>query len=67
MFVGDVDDAYGRALGAGAAALRAPADRFYGNREAGVVDPLGNLWWLAQVVERVPRDELQQRYEQTIS
>ena len=42
---------------------REPADQFYGNREAGVVDPPGNLWWIAQVIETVPPEELQARFE----
>ncbi len=35
-----------RALEAGATTLREPADTFYGDRSAGVVDPLGNHWWI---------------------
>jgi PhnB protein len=62
-FVDDVDAVYARALSAGSRRLLEPADQFYGNREAGVVDPFGNIWWLATVIEHVPAEELQQRYE----
>lgn len=63
VYLDDVDGAYQRALAAGAGPRSAPADQFYGNREAGVVDPWGNIWWIATVVEHVPVDELQTRYE----
>lgn len=66
VFVDDVDAVYARALGGGASSLRAPSDQFYGNREACVIDECGNLWWLAEVIERVPSDELQQRYERSV-
>ena len=43
----DADAAYQRALDAGATSLEAPVDQFYGDREAGVKDPTGNVWWIA--------------------
>jgi uncharacterized glyoxalase superfamily protein PhnB len=27
--------------------LEEPVDQFYGDREAGVIDPTGNVWWIA--------------------
>lgn len=51
LYVDDVDDAFDRALRHGATARSEPADRFYGNREAGVTDPWGNIWWAATVIE----------------
>lgn len=47
LFVPDVDEAYERALEHGGATLMEPLDEDYGDRVAGVVDPLGNQWWLA--------------------
>ena len=47
LSVDDVDATYARALDAGATSLREPADQSYGERSAGVVDPSGNIWWLA--------------------
>ena len=44
----DVDGAYRRALESGATSLYEPADRPYGDREAGVRDPAGNYWFLAR-------------------
>src|SRR5215211_5810261 len=42
LYVADTDALYRRALDAGATSLMEPADQFYGDRNAGVKDPLGN-------------------------
>jgi PhnB protein len=47
LYVPDVDAMYQRALAAGAASVYAPADQPYGDREAGVRDVAGNLWYIA--------------------
>jgi uncharacterized glyoxalase superfamily protein PhnB len=47
VYVPDVDDSYQRALDAGAESLSPPSDRFYGERNAGVKDPSGNMWYFA--------------------
>lgn len=47
LYVTDVDEAYARALKAGATSLMEPADQEYGERSAGVQDPTGNLWYIA--------------------
>ena len=46
-YVPDVDEVYSRALQAGGASLNEPTDRDYGDREAGIRDPAGNLWFIA--------------------
>jgi PhnB protein len=46
-YVPDVDQAYRRAVGAGAVSISAPADQPYGERSAGVSDPNGNIRYLA--------------------
>lgn len=45
--VDDVDAVYARALQRGGIAEREPENQDYGERLAGVVDPGGNIWWLA--------------------
>lgn len=50
LYVDDADAMYERALAAGATSLRAPADQFYGDREATVKDPFGNQWYIASPV-----------------
>jgi uncharacterized glyoxalase superfamily protein PhnB len=47
LYVADADAVYQRALAAGATSLEEPVDQFYGDREAGVKDPTGNVWWIA--------------------
>lgn len=47
LYVPDADDVYRRALAAGATSVEEPVDQEYGDREAGVKDPTGNLWWIA--------------------
>ena len=64
VYVRDVDATYRRALAAQAVSLREPTNQFYGNREAGVTDPFGNIWWIAAVVEAVSPEELQRRWQQ---
>jgi len=47
LYVADADAVYQRALAAGATSVEEPVDQFYGDREAGVKDPSGNVWWIA--------------------
>ncbi|MDB5283299.1 MAG: hypothetical protein JWO06_2374 [Bacteroidota bacterium] len=47
VYVENTDEAYQRALDAGAKGIRAPQDEEYGARSAGVLDELGNIWWMA--------------------
>lgn len=61
LYVPDVDATYRRALAAGAVSLQEPADQFYGDRNAGVRDPSGNLWWIGTHKEDVPPEELRRR------
>ena len=58
VYVPDVDAVYQRALQAGATSLRTPADQFYGDREASVLDPYGNLWYIATHTRRGPKQYL---------
>ena len=61
VYVSDADATYQRALAAGAVSLQAPADQFYGDRNAGVKDPFGNRWWMATHKEDVSPDEMKRR------
>jgi uncharacterized glyoxalase superfamily protein PhnB len=47
VYVDDADDAYGRAIGAGATSLEEPLDTPYGDRRAMVRDPFGNVFQIA--------------------
>ena len=64
VYVADVDATYTRALAAGGKSLRKPANQFYGDRSAGVLDPAGNQWWIASRVEEVSPEELSRRAQE---
>lgn len=66
VYVEDTDAAYERALAAGAASIMEPADMFYGDRNAGVKDPLGNIWYIATHFEDVPPEELKRRSDEHV-
>jgi PhnB protein len=61
MYVHDTDAVYHRALQAGATSVMEPADQFYGDRNAGVQDPVGNHWWIATHKADVSPAELARR------
>ncbi len=46
LYVEDADALFGKAVSAGATPLYGPVDQPYGDREAGVVDPFGNRWYI---------------------
>lgn len=52
LYVPNCDDAYRRALEAGAASLHEPMDMEYGERGAAVRDPAGNNWYIATYTGR---------------
>lgn len=47
LYVPDVDDAFKRAVDAGCTVAMPPADMFWGDRFAKVIDPFGHEWSLA--------------------
>jgi uncharacterized glyoxalase superfamily protein PhnB len=61
VYVKDTDATYRRGLEAGASSLMEPADQFYTDRNAGVRDPVGNLWWIATHKEDISPEELARR------
>jgi uncharacterized glyoxalase superfamily protein PhnB len=46
VYVPDVDDAYARALAAGAESVQAPVRKEDADRRAGVRDTNGTTWWI---------------------
>lgn len=61
VYVEDCDAIYKKALAAGAKSTMEPADQFYGDRSANIVDPLGNRWSIATHIEDVGDDEMMKR------
>lgn len=56
VYVDDPDDAYRRALAAGAVSLEEPAETPYGDRRGMVRDAWGNTWQIATRVRRAQED-----------
>ena len=64
LYVEDCDAAYKSALAAGATSTQEPETKFYGDRNAGVKDAFGNLWFLSTHVEDVPPEEMEKRSQE---
>ena len=64
FYVEDCDAVYKKALKAGGVSVMEPADQFYGDRNAGVKDFAGNLWWIATHIEDVTEEEVRRRAEE---
>ena len=54
LYVEDADAAMAQAIRSGAKLEMPVADMPYGDRQGGVVDPCGNLWWISQRLEDEP-------------
>lgn len=61
LYVQNTDATYAQALAAGATSLQEPADMFYGDRNASVKDPTGNIWTIATRQENLTPEELAER------
>lgn len=48
LYVENADDAMAQALQHGAALKAGVGNRFYDDRQGGIVDPSGNIWWISQ-------------------
>jgi len=48
LYVEDADKSVAQALAAAGELIMAVADKPYGDRQGGVRDPVGNLWWISQ-------------------
>jgi len=48
LYVEDADTSMDRAIAAGASEIMAVADMPYGDRQGGVRDTHGNIWWISQ-------------------
>jgi uncharacterized glyoxalase superfamily protein PhnB len=61
VYVPDTDDVYKKGLAEGATSLEEPDTKFYGDRNAGLRDVFGNVWWIATHVEDVSPEEMERR------
>ena len=61
LYVPDVDATFKKAVAAGAQSKREPANQFYGDRVATVIDRWGNTWSVGTHVEDVAPAEMERR------
>ena len=61
VFSEDNEALWRRAVGAGAEAVQAPTDMFYGASSASVRDPFGHVWVLLTWKEDLPPEEMARR------
>lgn len=54
LFVENADESMQRAIDAGASLVMSVADMPYDDRQGGVADPSGNLWWISQRLVEEP-------------
>ena len=59
--VAEVDATFKQAVAAGATSLREPADQFYGDRNATILDPFGHRWMLSARIEDLSAEEMERR------
>ena len=64
LYVADCDAAYQRAVEAGAQGKMEPADMFWGDRTAAVIDPFGYLWNFATHVKDMTEEEMRRAGEE---
>jgi len=61
IYTKNVDQAFKQAIDAGAKEEMAPADMFWGDRYAKVVDPFGHKWSMATHIEDMSQKEMARR------
>jgi PhnB protein len=54
LYVEEADAAMARALAAGGKLVMEAGDMPYGDRQGGVEDPCGNIWWISQRLVEEP-------------
>jgi len=64
IYVADCDALFDRAVQAGGQALMPPAEMFWGDRYAQVMDPFGHIWAIATHKEDVPPEEMFRRAQE---
>jgi PhnB protein len=70
LYTENVDQAFERAVKAGATAQMPPADMFWGDRFGSLVDPFGHKWSMATHIRDVSPDEMkkaQKEWEQSMA
>ena len=58
LYVKDVDATFAKAVAEGGTEKMAPADMFWGDRYAAVIDPFGHIWSIATHIKNVTPEEM---------
>jgi PhnB protein len=61
IYTENCDETFKAAVSAGAKVVREPADMFYGDRSAGVLDPFGHSWFIHTHIEDVTPEQMESR------
>jgi len=56
IYVENADESYARAVSCGARGMFSPVEMPYGDKQGGVTDPFGNIWWISQRLDPKPYD-----------
>jgi PhnB protein len=67
VYVQNVDEAFQRAVDAGASVKDPVTDQFWGDRSGTVIDPFGHKWTLLTHIEDVSIDEMRNRMAKMFS
>ena len=62
VYVENVDDTVARAVAGGARVLSPPANQFWGDRIASIIDPSGHVWTIATRIEEMTAEERTNRW-----
>jgi PhnB protein len=57
LYVENADETWAKAIACGASGIFSPVEMPYGDKQGGVTDPSGNIWWISQRVVEEPYDE----------
>jgi PhnB protein len=57
IYVENTDAMFAKALSNGAKRIFDPADMPYEDRQAGIIDPCGNYWWISTRLVEEPYDD----------
>lgn len=66
VFVDDADQAFARAVAAGAEVVTELGESAFGQRGGRLKDPFGNIWWVVSHVEEVPEEVMWQRLQDPV-
>jgi len=67
LYVKDANQAFQKAIDAGATPVMPVTDMFYGDRVGQIMDPFGYKWMITTHIEDVSFDEMQKRSDQMFS